>query len=239
MDLEASASKKTKHTFRSISTEDRAKLLIGKDKLSTQRATEGYINQFKTFLAAKNYKNLEDIDVKTELNEILVDFYSSIKPVKSDDYSVQTLKCIRSGLNRWFRKERGIDISSDSLFVQANEMLQAVKVKSKKAGKGMKNSTVPITDIDLERIAEYFCHDHASNPNPRKLQQNMIFYIIYYFCRRGRENLYTMDKDTFKLVTENDGKQFYIQAHDEMDKNHGIKDTDKNNDSKMFATNSK
>ena len=106
----------------------------------------------------------------------------SVKPQKKDDYSVQSLKCMRSGLNRYFRKQKGIDITNDSIFVKANEMFEAVKVNAKKQGRGVKKSYPPITQIDLERIAEFFLHDHVTNPNPKKLQQNIMFHIIYFFC---------------------------------------------------------
>ena len=127
---------------------------------------------------------------------------------------------MRSALNRYFRKKRGFDICKDQQFVRANEMFTAMLVDAKKSGKGVKKST-QISQIDLERIAEYFEHDYMNNVNAKKLQQSMIFYIIYYFCRRGRENLYQMKKSTFKLIVDHDGTEYLIQEEDEMDKNHG------------------
>ena len=70
----------------------------------------------------------------------------------------------------------------DENFIKTNEMLKAVCVESKKAGKGVKKSYLPISPVDLECIAEYFCYEHMVKPDPRHLQQNMIFYIIYFFC---------------------------------------------------------
>ena len=226
-----------KYRFKAVNCDDKQKLLEGKNKVSTQRATKSYMDQFSNFLLLKRLPKVDDIPLE-DLNEILFDFYSSVKPQKKDDYSVQTLKCLRSGLNRYFRKNRGIDITADSMFVKANEMFEAVKVNAKKEGRGVKRSTPPITPIDLERIAEYFCYDHVTKPDPRCLQQNMLFYIVYFFCRRGRENLYTMTKDTFKLIVEPDGTQYYIQDIDEIDKNHTADDVNKTNEGKMYATNS-
>ena len=77
------------------------------------------------------------------------------------------------------------------------------------------NPPPQITEIDLERIAEYFEHDYMNSPNPKKLQQSLIFYIIYYFCRHGRENLYPMKKDTFRLIVDPDGTEYLIQDQDE------------------------
>ena len=69
-------------------------------------------------------------------------------------------------------------------------MLKAVQVDAEKKRLGMKKNIPPINQTDLECIAEYFCHNHVTNPDTRCLQQNIIFYIIYLLCCHGRENLY-------------------------------------------------
>ena len=236
--IDAEFEKPQKYRFKTRSKDENEKILKGKDKESTQRATQIYLNQFKRYLNVKNLPEVDDIPL-IDLDEILFNFYSSIQPQKKEDYSVQTLKCMRAGLNRYFRTTRGIDIAKDSMFVKANEMLKAIQVDAKKKGLGVKKSYPPISSIDLERIAEYFCHDHVMLPEPRRLQQNIIFYVIYFFCRRGRENLYSMTKETFRIVVEHDGTEYIIQDLDEMDKNHGLAETEKNKEGRMYATNGK
>ena len=118
-------------------------------------------------------------------------------------------------------------------------MFKAVLVEAKRNGKGVRRSTPSISPIDLERISEYFSYDHIQKPDPKRLQQQMLFYIIYYFCRRGRENLYPMTKQTFELIIEHDGTQYVIQKIDELDKNHTYQDTEKTNDGRMYANNHK
>ena len=114
--------------------------------------------------------------------------------------------------------------------------MKSSKPCAKKVGKGIHKWYPAITDIDLERISEYFTHDHLNKPDKKRLQQQMIFYIICFFCRRGRENLYEMLKTTFKLVTEPDGNQFVLQFMDEIDKNHTYEDTTQTNPGKMYPT---
>ena len=48
----------------------------------------------------------------------------------------------------------------------------------------------------------------------------MLFNIIYYTCCRGAENIEKMTLDHYKVVNENDGTSYVIQATDELDKNH-------------------
>ena len=73
-----------------------------------------------------------------------------------------------------------------------------------------------------------------NSPNPKKLQQNLLFFVIYYFCHHGRENLYDMKKDHFKLITDYDGTQYVVQTNDEYDKNHGPDDNMQNNEGRMY-----
>ena len=175
-DTNADFKKETKYRFKSRSKEENEIILKGKDKASTQRATEIYVTQFKRFLHVRNLPDIDDIST-IDLDGILFDFYSSIQPQKKTDYSVQTLKCIRAGLNRYFRKQRGIDIAKDSMFVKANEMHKAVQVDAKKKGRGTKKPYIPITDIDLEWIAEYFCTRsyHTSRPQTSPAE----YYILH------------------------------------------------------------
>ena len=238
----SNVSKSNKIIYKDRTDEEKRKLLTEKDKKNTQAATDRAMSHFKHFMQVKSYGEVDDLDLSTnKMNEVLLNYYCSIQPQKSltetdNKYSVQSMKCIRAALNRYFRKQKGIDIVKDDAFIKANEMFKAVCVESKKAGKGIKKSYPAISAIDLERIAEYFCYEHIQKPDPRHLQQNMIFYIIYFFCRRGRENLYPMTKQTFELKTDPDGTQYIIHKSDEIDKNHGIQDTTKTKEGKMYAT---
>ena len=237
-DSEPNLQSTSKIRYKTISEDEKKKLLDEKDKKNTRAATENYMKRFTGYIALKGHSNIDELN-SVQLNKILYDFYSEVQPQKKNGYCVQSMKCMRSGLNRHFRKQMGIDITKDNDFVQANEMFKAVCVEAKRNGLGVKRSTPKISSIDLERIAEYFTYDHMNSPDPRRLQQNIIFYIIYYFCRRGRENLYAMTKDTFQVVCEPNGTEYVIQMIDELDKNHGPDDTSKSNEGRMYATNGK
>ena len=79
-----------------------------------------------------------------------------------------------------------------------------------------------------------------SNPQPYILQHTVQFYLMYFFCHQGQENLYDMTKDHFKLITEvATGEQYLIQNIDEKDKNHGINETEMANQGKMYEDPSK
>ena len=73
-------------------------------------------------------------------------------------------------------------------------------------------------------------------PNARNLQEIVIFYILFYMCRRDRENLRTM-KNTFQVAIVNEDAQkgrYIYQAVDECDKNHSANDTKASNDGRIY-----
>ena len=115
-------------------------------------------------------------------------------------------------------------------------MFKGVLVEAKKTGHGVKRPTAKITEEDLFKIGQFFHHDHMNYPNPKLLQKNMIFYIISFFCQRGRENLYTMTKHTFKIeVDPAEELEYIIQSIDELVKYHGINDDTPTNEGRMYA----
>lgn len=100
-------------------------------------------------------------------------------------------------------------------------MFRAVSTKAKKSGLGFTKST-PIESEDLVLYLQYFYHDVMNAPEPKKLQKCVLFNIIYYFCSRGRQNIYNFQKGHFQVGYDPDGTKYVYQAVDELDKNHGI-----------------
>ena len=47
---------------------------------------------------------------------------------------------------------------------------------------------------------------------------------MFYLCRRGRENLRLLTKESFKVNNGEDGKRFMTLEKDELTKNHRVND---------------
>ena len=170
-----------------------------------------------------------------QLPNILTKFYTDTRSsLTGERFKTGSLKVIRAGLNRHFKVTRSIDIVADEPFRRADLVFEGVQVKAKKEGKGMTKPTPHISPEDLGWLGEYFYVDHVTSPHPKKLQQTVVFYIMYFFCKRGQENLYVMKKNLFEVVIETDGSEYVRQAVDEKDKNHGINDTEMANQAKMY-----
>ena len=217
---------------------EKKEILDGRNAVNTNRATKSSMVTFKEYLKEKKLSDVEQLTIDN-LPDILSDFYSNLKKIDGGNYKLQSIKCIRAGINRYMKAEKNIDIISNDKFVKANEMFQGVSKQLRMTGLGSVKSTPVITEEDLTKISEYFTHDIMNNPDPKKIQQCLIFYIIYFFCRRGRENLYEMKFNTFQVDLDSTGRRYVFQAIDEYDKNHGIDRNEPANEAKMFENPSK
>ena len=75
------------------------------------------------------------------------------------------------------------------------------------------------SDISLLHSSGVF-----STSSPKSFQRKVFFEVMFYLCRRGRENLRTLEKDSFKVEKYPDGKQYILLAKDELTKNHRVND---------------
>ena len=204
-------------------------LLLDNDSKSTQRTIKRSINAFRSFL--KENGDNEDFEMldKEELNDKLRIFFASIKKKgKNADedgglYKRNAFVSLRYGLSKYIKKEMEYDIVEDVAFSTSQESFQAVYKKIKKCGKGGTDHYPPITDEDVKKL--YDGSHHAFNVStPVGLQQKVWFEVVWYLCRRGRENQREMTKETFKVSVDASGKEYVAQDIDECDKNHGVDD---------------
>ncbi len=221
---------KKKKRFADVSEEQKKKIMEERQSLNTKKSTDKNMRLLKTYLLEKNKPEIEEIT-----DAELLEFYAALRTKNSDHFKINILKNIRSGINRYMKESRGVDIVADPAFTRANEMFKGVKVQSKKAGKGTMTSKFVIKDEDLQKIRNYLDHDQMNNPSPKKLQQAVIFFIVFYFCRRGRENLYGMKKNMFTVAFDQEQQLLYVEQNvDEMDKNHSENDPNIANEGRMY-----
>ena len=228
------SSKNEINQFVDTNDDEIEELLLESKAKNTQRSTQAALRKFSKYLI--KHELLEEGQLKDEqLPGILTKFYTDVRSsITGERFKTGSLKVIRAGLNRHFKVTRSIDIVADDQFRRANLVFDGVQVKAKKEGKGVTKSTPHISPEDLAVLGEYFYVDHITRPHPKKLQQAVQFYIMYFFCWRGQENLYDMKKNHFELIVQPDGSKFVRQAIDEKDKNHGVNDTEMANQAKMY-----
>ena len=120
------------------------------------------------------------------------------------------------------------------MFIQANEMLKGVAKVGRKEGRGSTEHKPAISEGDLSKLSEYFMTNMPGPPNAKYLQELVLFNIIYFMGRRGRENLRQMQKNTFQIQRDTDGRHFIKQVIDEHDKNHTENNTKPANEARIY-----
>ncbi len=181
--------------FKSTSEDKWCKILEDRNCESTNKVAKHMRNILEAYIFEKDLPSF-DQTLDAALPALLEHFYTDLRQKNRQMYKLQSLKCILAGLNRFIKEQRGIDIITDSRFHKTNEMFKGMAKVTCKAGLGSTSSFPPIPDEDLECLITYFYQDFEE-PNPRKLQQAVIFSLMFHTCRRGRENMHEMKPDTY------------------------------------------
>ena len=215
----------TKSRFASLSENDATNLLLSKDALNTKRANERTHRTFCTYLKEKNYGDVDFENWRPDmLDETLSKFYSEARTETGELYKTTSFYSLRYSLNRHLadfairNKKDVMDITSKIKFPKSNEMFKACCKMLKKEGKGFVESSPPIEEIDLQKMAKYF--ESNLRENPKVMQQKVFVDLMLHFGRRGRENLRDLKQSDFAVSTDGEGELYLHSVQDEQTKNH-------------------
>ena len=231
--------------FKSTTKEDRDNILLESKPKNTRKSTDLWMNCFQKYLVKKSLPTADRIK-NEDLPDVLESFYCEVEKTtiktskklgenEEKGYKNTTMRTIQAAIARYYRDQRGIDIITNENFLRSNQIFKGVQKMNKKKGLGKLDSKAALTELDMERLMNYFLTHMNGPPNPRKLQELMIFNIIFYLCRRGRENLRVMKKTTFMVgFDEACGRKYVFQAQDELDKNHQEKENEIANQGRIY-----
>ena len=237
--------------FKPSSDAEKEEILKRRKSENTNKSTKLWVGCLQDFLNDKGKGSVDDISVH-ELPAILEDFYVEVKSQKIiidsqgdplldengeeqfENYCNNSMRSLRAGLNRYFKLKLQVNIMDNPAFIRANELLLGRMKINKGDGKGTTRHKPPITDDDLQKLNKYFEQNMAGPPNAMLLQEMILFYIIFYMGRRGRENLRIMKKNTFEIGNDTNGLRYIYQCTDENDKNHNEQDTDMSNQAHIY-----
>ena len=172
-----------------------------------------------------------------ELSTMLKRFYIEARNVEGKPYSRNTMKAIRSGLDRFLSgspQRKPFSIIRDKVFKPANEALDA-SLKDL-ARQGLISSTKhkrPISSEDLEAL---YAANQLGLDTPESLVNTAWFYTVLYFGKRGRENQRAMKPGDLQLKTTTSGLKYFVLS-ERATKNHpgGISDNEDESQSVMMA----
>ena len=194
--------------FKTLNESDKDELWSKKNAKNTNDSTKVWIKCLREYLCEKNLPELETLS-NEDLGDVLSNFYTEVKKKKvpddaddESDYKTSTLRVIRSALTRHFKETRKIDIRQHPSFLKSIEMFICITKANKEKSLGVIESKPPICDEDMNKLAAYFEQTMLVPPIPAVLQEMVIFYVIHYVCRCGRENLRLMTTLTFTIATD-------------------------------------
>ena len=107
-------------------------------------------------------------------------------------------------MNQYFKEKRGINIINNEHFIQGNEMFKDVTKQGRREGRGSIENKNPINAEDMKKVCNYFTKNMQGSPNAKLLQEVVLFNNIYFMGCIGRENLRSMNKQTFKIAKDQD-----------------------------------
>ena len=252
--MDAPSKKRLKLTrFKAVSESEKEEVLNKRKAQNTNKVTKLWIDCFSDYLHQKQLPQVEDLTAE-QLPNILENFYVEVRSQKQvvndnnepildkegnttfEEYTNNSLRSLHAGFTRYFRLKLQVNIMDNLAFIRANELFQGKMRMNKQEGNGTTKHKQPITEADILKLNNYFRVNMDGPPNGINLQEIILFNIIFYMGRRGRENLRSMKKDTFQIKSDSNGHRYIFQCKDESDKNHDEKDTEDSNQARIYET---
>ena len=204
--------------FAELNKTDLSNILENRDSANTKSVIQASTRILREYCASKEVEE-DDVLQKTkdDLAEFLINFYAECRKKNGDFYSRASMVSIRFGLQRHFLSLRKLDIVNDPAFQLSNEMFKAVLTQIKRSGKGSTQHKEVISDADIDKL---YSSATLDTKHPQGLQYKVFLAIMFYTCRRGRENLRCMKKKDFVLKNDAQGRRFYINTAKYETKNH-------------------
>jgi site-specific recombinase XerD len=222
----------SKERFADLGEAEIRKLLEDRDSVNTKKSTKGSKAIFEEYLREKKLHHPENSE---ELASVLKSFYAEVRKKDGSEYTKNSLCSLRFGLNRHFKSVFNYDIIKDKEFDEANSVYEAQCVYLKKRGLAKTEHKPPIADEDIKKLYESGVFNTDS---PATLQNKVFFEILFFFCRRGRQNLRQLKKDDFAIKINALGQRCVVKKSDELTKNHRVNDAQAEEGGMMVANDS-
>ena len=166
-------------------------------------------------------------------------FYAEARQRNGEVYSKSGYANIRSAIQCHITSapyNRTINILQDPAFKQANNMYKGKLKEIKKSGKDITKHKSPLSEEDMSKLR---LHLKSHMNTPKGLQEKVMFDVLYFFGRRGREGLRELKQDSFEFVEDGEGNEYANLPFNEFDKNHcDVTDTESNEtDKRIYSQN--
>ena len=221
--------------FQDITEEDLQNLQVKQNAPNTDKSTAFGVKLFHTYMTECGVSDDLTIMAPQLLNQRLERFYAAVRKEDGEYYKLNSMRSVRSSIQRRYLEKCSVDIIDDIRFKTSNNTFNNICKRIKAAGKGDTEHYPEMEPEDIRRL----CASFDVN-DPSGLQEKVWFDIQLYLIRRGREGLRAMTKSTFGVFLDSTGCKFFSQVMGESDKNHGIMDSasDTTGEGRLYETGS-
>ncbi|XP_078597018.1 uncharacterized protein LOC144873494 [Branchiostoma floridae x Branchiostoma japonicum] len=203
----------------SLDTTQLHELEEGKVDSRTERATTWGTKLFKEWLQSRGLDTAFEELPPRDLAVLLRQFYGEARKDNGTPYAKASYACLRAAIHRHLTGPPyncKYNILKNKEFKAANKVYIGVLKQLKRDGQDTDKSYPPILTSDITKM---FKTKTLSVDNPVALQRLVFFYLSFYFCQRGRENLRNFKVGDFIPNTEG-GRKYYTLKNNENQKNH-------------------
>ncbi|XP_061217775.1 activating transcription factor 7-interacting protein 1 isoform X1 [Neopsephotus bourkii] len=175
---------------------------------NTHKQTGWAANLLKQWLTKNGKDPSFELVPVSELNDILREFYYTIRNHDGNTYSVASYKSMRAGLNRHLKMppyNRQICLMKDKEFASANMVFVSVLKMLRMQGKDETHHHPPIAAEDLRKIKE---SGVLGLHSPLALVNKVWFDLQLHFAKRGREILRDLAPDAFVVEKDKNGRRY-------------------------------
>ncbi|XP_023789823.1 activating transcription factor 7-interacting protein 1 isoform X3 [Cyanistes caeruleus] len=175
---------------------------------NTHKQTGWAANLLKQWLAKNGKDPSFELVPVSELNDILREFYYTIRNHDGNTYSVASYKSMRAGLNRHLKMppyNRQICLMKDKEFASANMVFMSVLRMLRLQGKDETHHHPPIAAEDLRKIKQ---SGVLGLHSPLALVNKVWFDLQLHFAKRGREILRDLAPDAFVVEKDKNGRRY-------------------------------
>lgn len=175
---------------------------------NTHKQTGWAANLLKQWLAKNGKDPSFELVPVSELNDILREFYYTIRNHDGNTYSVASYKSMRAGLNRHLKMppyNRQICLMKDKEFASANMVFVSMLKMLRMQGKDETHHHPPIAAQDLRKIKQ---SGVLGLHSPLALVNKVWFDLQLHFAKRGREILRDLAPDAFVVEKDKNGRRY-------------------------------
>ncbi|XP_064308983.1 activating transcription factor 7-interacting protein 1 isoform X2 [Phalacrocorax carbo] len=175
---------------------------------NTHKQTGWAANLLKQWLAKNGKDPSFELVPVSELNDILREFYYTVRNHDGNTYSVASYKSMRAGLNRHLKMppyNRQICLMKDKEFAGANMVFVSVLKMLRMQGKDETHHHPPIAVEDLRKIKQ---SGVLGLHSPLALVNKVWFDLQLHFAKRGREILRDLAPDAFVVEKDKNGRRY-------------------------------